>query len=298
LNWANGDSTTKTISIPIFNDGVAEPAETFTVALSSPSGVILGATSTITVTLHDPEAFPPNGTFPAGWLTSAAANAGWSVDGNDSYEGILSLKSGAIADGQKAQVEVTKLFSAGQVSFARKVSSENNWDYLRFYIDGVKQAEWSGQVAWGTVAYALSEGAHTLRWSYEKDPDCCIEGSDAAWIDAVSMPPELTPPGAPSMIGIVAGPSRATISFNAPASNGGITITGYTASCNAPGQSIRSTGGSGSPLTVYGLTPGIAYSCSVTASNSIGTSSSSASLATTPLGKPKDLSPLMMLLLD
>jgi hypothetical protein len=55
LNWAAGDSAAKTISIPILQDGAIEGSETFTVALSSPSGAgtALGATATATVTITD-----------------------------------------------------------------------------------------------------------------------------------------------------------------------------------------------------------------------------------------------------
>ncbi|MEZ5195359.1 MAG: hypothetical protein R2764_02845 [Bacteroidales bacterium] len=44
--------------------------------------------------------------------------------------------------------------------FTVKYLSESNYDYLRFYIDGVQQEQWSGSVAWGQVSYPVSEGAH------------------------------------------------------------------------------------------------------------------------------------------
>ncbi|MBI2214834.1 MAG: right-handed parallel beta-helix repeat-containing protein [Acidobacteria bacterium] len=52
LNWANGDAANKTFNITIVNDTVAEPAETFTVSLSSPVGTTVGANSTVTVTIN------------------------------------------------------------------------------------------------------------------------------------------------------------------------------------------------------------------------------------------------------
>ena len=51
LNWAAGDFADKTISVPITADTVSEGDETFTVALSSPSGAPLNALSTATVTI-------------------------------------------------------------------------------------------------------------------------------------------------------------------------------------------------------------------------------------------------------
>jgi hypothetical protein len=56
LSWRALEGTAKTISIPIVNDSIAEPAETFTVVLSSPSaGMTLGTPSTATVTITDDE---------------------------------------------------------------------------------------------------------------------------------------------------------------------------------------------------------------------------------------------------
>jgi hypothetical protein len=74
------------------------------------------------------------------------------------------------------------------ISFDRKVSSEENWDYLKYYIDGVKWEDgWSGIVAWGNVTYSLSSpGLHEYLWCYSKDFNL-NEGSDAAWIDNISI---------------------------------------------------------------------------------------------------------------
>ena len=91
----------------------------------------------------------------------------------------------------------------------------------------------------------------------------------------------VTVPGAPTIGTATAGDGSAAIAFSAPASNGGATITAYTASCTG-GGSTKSATGSGSPVTVTSLTNGTAYSCSVTATNSAGTGPSSATVAVTP----------------
>lgn len=87
-------------------------------------------------------------------------------------------------------------------------------------------------------------------------------------------------PGAPTIGAASAGDTQATVSFTAPTSNGGASITGYTVTSN-PG-SVTATGTS-SPITVTGLTNGVAYTFTVTATNSAGTgSASSASNSVTP----------------
>jgi Calx-beta domain len=56
LNWADGDSASKSFSVPITNDLLAEGAENFNVALSGASGAALGSPSSATVTILDNDA--------------------------------------------------------------------------------------------------------------------------------------------------------------------------------------------------------------------------------------------------
>jgi hypothetical protein len=93
--------------------------------------------------------------------------------------------------------------------------------------------------------------------------------------------PTATVPGAPTLTTVTAGDTQATLNFTAPSSNGGATVTSYTATCTASGSSRTATG-SGSPITVAGLINGTTYSCSVTATNAVGTGSASSSTNVTP----------------
>jgi len=106
-------------------------------------------------------------------------------------------------------------------------------------------------------------------------------GSASSASSAVTL---ATTPGAPTSVSATAGNGQATISFTAPASNGGSAITGYTVTSNPGG--LTGTGSS-SPITVTGLTNGTAYTFTVTATNGVGTgSASSASSAVTPATTP------------
>ncbi|GAB4217035.1 MAG: hypothetical protein Fur007_18270 [Rhodoferax sp.] len=106
-----------------------------------------------------------------------------------------------------------------------------------------------------------------------------------------------TVPSAPTNVTVTTQPGRAIIAFTVPTDPGASAITGYTASCSAAGQTTRTGTSTGSPITVYNLTPGVVYSCSVVAQNAQGTGDASAAVAVTG-PKRVDMTPILMLLLD
>jgi len=83
----------------------------------------------------------------------------------------------------------------------------------------------------------------------------------------------ITVPDAPSIGTAVASNSQATISFSPPANDGGAAINIYTAKSTPGGFTAT---GTTSPITITGLTNGIPYTFTVTATNSVGTSPESA----------------------
>ncbi|MCX7922339.1 MAG: DUF4347 domain-containing protein [Clostridia bacterium] len=89
------------------------------------------------------------------------------------------------------------------------------------------------------------------------------ESPNSAEVSAVPK----TVPGAPTNVSAIAGNGQATVSFSAPTDNGGSPITGYVVTSN-PGN-ITATG-TGTSITVAGLTNGTSYTFTVKAVNVVG----------------------------
>ncbi len=120
------------------------------------------------------------------WVNDNASP--WVIDNEVVYEGEYSLRSGEISHGGSTTLSITiETMSDDIISFYRKVSSEGNFDKLKFYIDGSMIAEWSGELDWEYVEYDFLQGEHTFMWEYMKDGSD-NGGQDRAWIDNIILP--------------------------------------------------------------------------------------------------------------
>ena len=104
-------------------------------------------------------------------------------------------------------------------------------------------------------------------------------GTGAASSPSTPVTP-ITVPDAPTGVTAVAGNASASVSWSAPAFDGGSAVTGYTVT-SSPGGHTCST--ATTTCTVNGLTNGTPYTFTVTATNTVGTgAASSPSTAVTP----------------
>jgi len=128
-----------------------------------------------------------------------AGSADWVIDTSDPYEGTYCAKSGVISHNQTSELVINaETTNDDNISFFCKVSSESNYDYLQFYIDGTQQEQWSGEVAWSEVSYFVPAGVHEFKWVYSKDGSVST-GSDCGWVDFIIFPSIVPPPDPPDI---------------------------------------------------------------------------------------------------
>ena len=116
------------------------------------------------------------------WTTGG--NGNWFGQTATTHDGADAAQSSRITDLQETYAETTVL-GPGALTFSWKVSSEPDFDYLRFYLDGAQQPgapEISGEVEWQQITVPVPSGSHTLRWTYSKDGSESV-GSDGGWLD-------------------------------------------------------------------------------------------------------------------
>jgi hypothetical protein len=114
-----------------------------------------------------------------------AGDADWVVDPETVQNGANAFRSGAINNSESSRFYIFKKTSS--VSFWYKVSSESNYDFFEFYIDGSRRLRKSGEVGWTQFTEnSLSNTNHTFEWRYTKDA-IVSAGADRAWVDQVSF---------------------------------------------------------------------------------------------------------------
>jgi len=130
------------------------------------------------------------------WETGDFSKYGWQTEGDEvweiiseyPYQGNYHAASGNIENEEVSVFKIEyEVMGADSIKFYKKISSEPDYDFLKFYIDDNVMAEWSGSQSWSKEVFAVSPGLHTFKWVYEKDYSQ-IGGADKAWIDYISLP--------------------------------------------------------------------------------------------------------------
>ena len=131
-------------------------------------------------------------TFETGDLTAfpwQTNNNPWFVTNEQPYAGNYCVRSKQdLADNDQSEFFITINCSAGaSISYFRKVSSEDGYDFFKFYIDDTEMDSQTGSTGWSQASFPVDFGTHTFKFSYQKDSGV-IGGSDCAWVDNIVLP--------------------------------------------------------------------------------------------------------------
>jgi hypothetical protein len=121
----------------------------------------------------------------AGLLWASSGDSLWFSQTTTTYDDVDAVQSGYIGNDSETILQTT-VSGPGEVSFRWKVDSEEEYDFLRFKIDGLTQNSISGTSDWLLQTYTLGAGIHVLSWSYEKD-ESESSGADAGYLDEVAF---------------------------------------------------------------------------------------------------------------
>ena len=136
-----------------------------------------------------------NGNFASFPWTFSGGN--WILDYATYHSPGASARSATITHNGSTSMQVMMDVPVqGNITFWKRVSSEQNYDYLKFYVNNTLVNQWSGEVAWSQESYPVVPGPAIFKWEYTKDY-MVNAGSDCAWIDDINFPSTGGTTGAP-----------------------------------------------------------------------------------------------------
>ncbi|MBU6400268.1 MAG: hypothetical protein KGS61_08105, partial [Verrucomicrobia bacterium] len=121
------------------------------------------------------------------WPWTTTGPSPWLVQSNVVALGKFAAQSGAIGDSQSSSLFLTLQTQAGTGSFDLRVSSEAGFDWLEFWLNGVRLQRWSGETGWLNYRFAVPSGVNVFEWRYTKDANYAA-GLDAGFIDDLYLP--------------------------------------------------------------------------------------------------------------
>ena len=167
--------------------------------------------------------------------------------------------------------------------------SSNGGSAITYYTVTSSPGGFTAQTANGTTTNATVTGlSNGTSYTFTVTATNAVgTGPASSTSNAVTPSSGPTAPGAPTGASATAGNANASVSWTAPGSNGGSSITYYTVTSSPGGFTAQTANGTTTSATVTGLTNGTSYTFTVTATNLVGTGpASSPSNAVTPATVP------------
>ena len=181
-----GDETITLNDSYSFGEGI-EPGTIFEMAYELTSGLNSVEGSYVIAYGSIMEDFESNN-FGSDWTFSSQYP--WTIvaEGYNGSNYCAKSSNNGVHNSEGYMVLTVDVLAAGDLTFMYKVSSENNYDKLHFYMDNQEKGVWSGTVAWAQFSQPVTVGTHTFKWSYTKDSSV-NNGDDCAWVDDIKFPP-------------------------------------------------------------------------------------------------------------
>ena len=114
-------------------------------------------------------------------------NYDWIINSVDPQEGIYCVQSSDIGGDQTAEILIEMNYATeGKITFWYKVSSQEDYDYLVFWLERDEMVKISGETPWRETSFSVPAGIHTFKWLYVKNISG-NSGDDCAWIDKITF---------------------------------------------------------------------------------------------------------------
>ena len=141
----------------------------------------------------------------------------WFITSEEAHDGTYCAQAGQVERNQTSELRINAdVLTDAEISFFFKTSTVYHKDYLAFYIDGVMQDFWSGDIDWTQVSFSIPSGSHEFMWLYKKKTTSAT-GSSNVWIDDITFPrasiiTQTAEPATPAQASLYPNPCRG--SFN------------------------------------------------------------------------------------
>ncbi|MDH5718150.1 MAG: DUF4215 domain-containing protein [Spirochaetia bacterium] len=121
-----------------------------------------------------------------------AGGFNWTINTTTFSEGTQSVGASTAINNNESSCMSFDFEGGTSITFDYSIDSELTYDWLRFYINGIQQGQWSGQYpgVWNTISYSLPAAGtaviDNIKWCYEKDVTQS-KGADMGWVDNINI---------------------------------------------------------------------------------------------------------------